>query len=810
MRFTGLTFVYEPADDSATLNGAPISGISRNTSRHPDFAGHPLDGNFAMFLLTTFSPMEVTWSSIPPTRFTRVTTRICRAVRLRNVLTHEIGHGLGLAHVCPTDGTKLMEPFINTGFQGVQFDDLYSLQRNYGDSFEKANAALDNDTFANANPVTVTNADPFSFGPLSIDDDSDVDLYAFTVRAGDTVTATVSPSPNSYLEGPQTDNCNDSSSGTLFDSSIQQDLVLTLFDPSQNQIASSNAQPAGEDETLDDAVAGTTGTYYLQVSGDSANRAQLYNLEIMVNTTPVALNLASAVQTAENYEGQNGIADPLESLEYTFTLRNDGTAGATNTTATLSGPAEFLPLETSIDLGVLAPGQETVFPFVFALDAACGDSVPLTLTVTADDNVSSSFQVNVTLGAEQTLVSEDLGSNGSALPQGWQRNSVGAGSNWFAATFTGSGTRVFFSRNPADSGESVLTTSQLGPLASNSLLSFRHLYNTQTGVDGGVLEISIAGGAFVDIIDAGGSFQTGAYTQTLNDLSNTNPLDNRSAWTGNSGTFVETEVLLPPSVNNQLVRLRWRMGHNNSTADSGWGIDTVAINGDICDPEVLAVTLSSDDRVASEFFSEDTAELTVESILPVAVAFPIPLLIFGSAEGGTDYNSLNNLLLPANTDSVTVVLNAFEDSLAEGTETFAVASPNGGPSLQYTINDAPFSTWVVDLLAGSSEQAPDDDPDGDGLRNVEEYLFGTDPLEIDLAPETVLSMVGDDLRLTLPVTTVPDDVRIIPFSSPDLDVWSESTFVSVEGNEYTLSVPDPLYFIRLGLSISETDAPAAP
>ncbi|MCV4754180.1 hypothetical protein OFC37_32455, partial [Escherichia coli] len=75
-------------------------------------------------------------------------------------------------------------------------------------------------------------------------------------------------------------------------------------------------------------------------------------------------------------------------------------------------------------------------------------------------------------------------------------------------------------------------------------LSFRHSYDTEAGWDGGVLEISINGGAFQDILAAGGSFITNGYNGQLGSGTN-NPIANRNAWNGNSLGYLTTTARLP-------------------------------------------------------------------------------------------------------------------------------------------------------------------------------------------------------------------------------------------------------------------------
>ena len=94
--------------------------------------------------------------------------------------------------------------------------------------------------------------------------------------------------------------------------------------------------------------------------------------------------------------------------------------------------------------------------------------------------------------------------------------------------------------------------------------------------DGGLLEIQIGSGPFMDILAAGGSFVTGGYTRTISsDFGN--PLAGRRAWSGNSGGFITTTVNLPAAAAGQSILLKWRCATDSDTGGGGWYIDTVAV-----------------------------------------------------------------------------------------------------------------------------------------------------------------------------------------------------------------------------------------
>ncbi|MCY3020037.1 MAG: putative Ig domain-containing protein [Planctomycetota bacterium] len=137
--------------------------------------------------------------------------------------------------------------------------------------------------------------------------------------------------------------------------------------------------------------------------------------------------------------------------------------------------------------------------------------------------------------------------------------------------------------------EAILVSPSVTLGAAPNTLSFMQFYSfyrvvsaggsTVTNYDGMVLEISVNGGAWTDMLTAGGAFSSGPYAGSpVGDVNvAANPLMGRPAWTGPSGGLISTVVELPPSAENLPIQVRWRVGFGFAASGSFVYIDTVSI-----------------------------------------------------------------------------------------------------------------------------------------------------------------------------------------------------------------------------------------
>lgn len=293
--------------------------------------------------------------------------------------------------------------------------------------------------------------------------------------------------------------------------------------------------------------------------------------------------------TAENATPPNGVPDPGETVSYDLALKNVGTANTTDLVATLQSSGGVVGPSAAQHYGALtAGGAAASEPFTFTVDdsLACGSQVTATWLLNDGATDLGSVQQSLTLGVLQLSFSENFdGVTAPALPAGWVNTNSGVGNPWVTTTTTpDSAPNAAFTDDPSNISEKRLDSvafvvnSAAGQLAFRQNMDLEIASTPGVGYDGTVLEISIGGGAFQDILAAGGSFVSGGYNATISTCCN-NPLAGRQAWSGNSGGYQDVVVSLPASASGQSVQLRWHMASDDSVAKTGYWLDNVQVYG---------------------------------------------------------------------------------------------------------------------------------------------------------------------------------------------------------------------------------------
>ncbi|MTB49852.1 M4 family metallopeptidase [Lewinella sp. W8] len=144
----------------------------------------------------------------------------------------------------------------------------------------------------------------------------------------------------------------------------------------------------------------------------------------------------------------------------------------------------------------------------------------------------------------------------------------------------------------------------LPAVAVEAFLEFDHYFATESGLDGGVLDIALGEGPFVPVETA--HFTFNPYVSPLEGSNlNDNPLAGRAAFhgtdtnsdTGSWGTSI-VDLTAAGVIPGQPFRLRWTMGHDGCNGWVGWYLDEVEIG--YCDEASLPVTYRSIEAVADK------------------------------------------------------------------------------------------------------------------------------------------------------------------------------------------------------------------
>ncbi|HKP67812.1 MAG TPA: M36 family metallopeptidase [Pyrinomonadaceae bacterium] len=302
------------------------------------------------------------------------------------------------------------------------------------------------------------------------------------------------------------------------------------------------------------------------------------------NTVTEGYDLPNLYQTPDvsvsDSTGDNdGFPEPGETITVNVPLTNSTGGTATNVTAQIVGGG-------SADYGTINNAQTVSRPISYIVPAntPCGSAITLTINVNSSLGATS-FSRSIIIGVPVTTYTENFdGAVAPAFPAGWTAVSVQSGITFVNSTLNAdTASNSAFALDPITVGGGTdLTSPSTAITSAAATVSFRNRYDTESGWDGGALEISINGGAYQDIITAGGRFITNGYNGSLGAGAN-NPLANRQAWSGNSGGYVTTTVQLPAAAAGQNVQFKWRFGADDNTAgqgpNPGWYVDTIRVNG---------------------------------------------------------------------------------------------------------------------------------------------------------------------------------------------------------------------------------------
>lgn len=264
-------------------DGAAWGQAGNDTTRGDiRISAHPLDGGFGVLAYAQYPnngdivmDSQENWGSGQPS-----------SLFFRNTLMHETGHSIGIAHVCPTNNTKLMEPALSTSFDGPRHDDIRAAQRHYGDDNEA------DDAFGTAFDVGTLSGTPVALGAvpsptiantsiLSLDVNGEQDWYKFTITGSANLSVTLTPVGQSYSNASQNQFTGACNSSSTINSLTMANLGFEVRSGATGAtiLTTVNAQASGVAETLSNFNLATAGTYFVRVfESDSPAEAQLYNI----------------------------------------------------------------------------------------------------------------------------------------------------------------------------------------------------------------------------------------------------------------------------------------------------------------------------------------------------------------------------------------------------------------------------------------------------------------------------------------------------------------------------------------------------
>jgi hypothetical protein len=296
----------------------------------------------------------------------------------------------------------------------------------------------------------------------------------------------------------------------------------------------------------------------------------------------------------------DGVLDAGEYGKLTVVIKNVGSATLTGTTATIGSttPGVTFPNGTSINFPSSDPLSSVASQITVSLDPGTAGIQQLDFQISVTDpavtgsrNGTASFRGNTDIILASTATDNVEAATMANTPWSLDFDAILGNVAPFSILTVTPLSHQWFGPNGGAPSDNRLVSPVFTVDGSGSVtMQFDHTWSFENLFDGGVIEMSVNGGAFTDVGTNGGG-TTGCYAAApLLIAGGTNPLNGRPAFTGTQAVSQHCTVnraIAPGST----VRFRFRTGADDNTAGTGWRIDNIAFTGVV---ETPFATLVSD------------------------------------------------------------------------------------------------------------------------------------------------------------------------------------------------------------------------
>jgi serralysin len=311
-RVSGITLVYAPEQNA--------TGQSTGTVGDIRIGGENIDGTPGGALADNTFPNDGDMR-IDTTREANgsVGSYFSTEPGLRNLVIHETGHGVGLGHVdfVNNSAKAIMEGGLRTDIWGLQFDDAYALNRQYGDPQERNGGNNIPSTATSLGAVAVPSVvsvggsaldsvvNQFDADWLGIDGINDTDWFKFSIPTESFARIRVRPIGPTYETVQQ----------GVFNASAQSDLAVRIYsgNTAATQIASRDLGGLGQEEDFQGLFLDGPGDFLIRVNGKQ-DLNQFYRIDMSLSDLPAPSSTADV-----NLDGLTNIDDWTQFLATGYT-----------------------------------------------------------------------------------------------------------------------------------------------------------------------------------------------------------------------------------------------------------------------------------------------------------------------------------------------------------------------------------------------------------------------------------------------------------------------------------------------------------